>query len=294
MPMNKKSFGTVGLLLMSLPAYAADPRQFGMVADDTSRTSLRIRQQQIEAPRGPKELEIMKKNSVSLRQAQYFPLAGQLAYVAVQLPYVTVDQSFINSRRMPAEADGVGDVMLGFGMGLYRRPALDREAVKQFDRNGLSSACGIQVNIPTAEYEKYQSANITANRWMVLPECQLAWTMNQWVFEGVAGMTWYGDNADYKIGRFEQKNVYQLKSMASFSPIPEMWLAATLEYQTGGMVTRGGRTTNDQINTWLAGGAINFRLPGRNSVRLVGEWPIRTAQGTSKEREISLVLSHTW
>ncbi|QZA80574.1 transporter [Deefgea piscis] len=292
--MNKKSVGAVGLVLMSLPTYALDPRQFGMVADDTSRTSLRIRQQQIESPRGPQNFEIVDKQSVSLRQAQYFSLAGQLAYVAVQLPYVTVDQSFTNSRRPPAEADGIGDVMLGFGVGVYRRPALDREAIKQYDRNGLSSACGIQINIPTAAYEKNQSANITANRWMLLPECQLAWTMNQWVFEGVAGLSWYGDNTEYKTGRFEQKNVYHFKTMASFSPVPEMWLAATLEYQTGGMVTRGGKTANDQINNWLAGGAINFRLPRGNSVRLVGEWPVSTAQGSSKEREISLVLSHAW
>ncbi|MCB5196132.1 transporter [Deefgea salmonis] len=282
------------LALLSLPTHAADPRQFGLVADDTSRSSLRFRQQSIESPRGPREIEIVDKNSVSLRQAQYFDLAGQLAYVAVQLPYVTVDQSFTNSRRKPAEADGVGDVMLGFGVGLYRRPALDRNALKNYDRNGLSSACGLQVNIPTAAYQKNQSVNVSANRWMVLPECQLAWTMNQWVFEGLAGLSWFGDNADYKIGRFEQKNVYHFKTMASFSVIPQMWLAATLEYQTGGMVTRGGQTDHDRIDNWLAGAAMNISLPGRNSVRIVGEWPISTAQGSSKEREISLVLSHVW
>lgn len=294
MAMNKKWLGIVVGVFISLPTHAVDPRQYGLVADDTSRTSLRFRQQHIESPRGPQTFEIVDKQSVSLRQAQYFDLAGQLAYMAVQLPYVTVDQSFTNSRRAPAEADGVGDVMLGFGMGVYRRPALDRNALKNYDRNGLSSACGVQVNIPTATYQKEQSANITANRWMLLPECQLAWTMNQWVLEGVAGLSWFADNADYKIGRFEQKNVYHFKTMASFSPIPEMWLAATLEYQTGGMVTRGGRTANDKINNWLAGGAINFRLPGGNSVRLVGEWPVSTAQGASKEREISVVLSHAW
>ncbi|MBM5573568.1 transporter [Deefgea sp. CFH1-16] len=169
-------------VFISLPTHAVDPRQYGLVADDTSRTSMRFRQLHIESPRGPREIEVVKKRSVSLRQAQYFDLAGQLAYVAVQLPYVTVDQSFANSRRPQAEADGIGDVMLGFGVGVYRRPALDREAIKHYDRNGLSSACGVQVNIPTAAYEKNQSANITANRWMLFPECQLAWTMKSMGF----------------------------------------------------------------------------------------------------------------
>lgn len=87
MQMNKLNIaravlGMTGLLL-SWSASATDPRQYGVVADDTSRTSLRFRQQHIESPRGPREIEIIDRDSYSLRQAQYFGLGERLAYVAV-------------------------------------------------------------------------------------------------------------------------------------------------------------------------------------------------------------------
>ncbi|MGL4995345.1 MAG: transporter, partial [Deefgea sp.] len=260
----------------------------------TSRTSLRFRLQEKESPRGPRAIEVEEKDSFSIRHAQYFSVADRLAYMAIQVPYVTVKESFKNSSRPSAEADGVGDVMLGFGIGVYRMPALDREALKSYDRNGLSSGCAVAVAIPTASYVKNQETNITNNRWMVAPECQLGWTMDQWVFEGTAGVTWFSDNTDYKTGTFEQENTYKLKAMASYSVTPAAWVAATLEYQNGGEVTRGGRKSNDSLNNWLAGAAVNFRLPGRNSLRLVGEWPISTAKGASESKEISVVFSHVW
>lgn len=284
----------VVVLVLSLPVLAADPRQYGVVAEETSRTSLRVRQQEKESPRGPRVVEVEKKEGFSIRHAQYFSVADRLAYLAIQVPYVTVAESFKNSRRPSAEADGIGDVMLGFGISVYRMPALNREALKTYDRNGLSSGCGVQVAIPTASYVKKQAVNISNNRWMVMPECQLGWTQDQWVLEGTLGMNWFSDNTDYHAGTFEQDNIYKVKAMASYSVTPAAWIAATVEYQTGGEVTRGRRRDGDGLNNWLAGAAVNFRLPGQNSLRLVGEWPISTAKGASESKEISLVFSHTW
>ena len=284
----------VAALVLSLQALAADPRQYGLVADDTSRTSLRYRQQEKESPRGPRVVEVEEKETFSIRHAQYFSVADRLAYAAIQVPYVTVEESFKNTRRPSAEDDGVGDVMLGFGIGVYRMPALDREALKTYDRNGLSSGCALAINIPTASYVKKQSVNITNNRWMVMPECQLGWTQDQWVLEGTVGMNWFSDNTEYRTGTFEQENIYKVKAMASYSVTPAAWVAATLEYQNGGEVTRGGRKDGDSLDNWLAGAAINFRLPGQNSLRFVGEWPISTATGASESKEISVVFSHTW
>lgn len=205
-----------------------------------------------------------------------------------------VKQTFEHSRRKPAQDEGVGDVMLAFGIGLYRMPALDKLALKSYDKNGLSSGCAAQVSVPTASYEKNKSANVSAHRWMLMPECQLGWTQDQWVLEGIASMIWFSDNTDYKTGTFQQGNLYKFKAMASYSFIPEAWLGATLEYQNGGAVTRRIRADHDGLNNWVAGAALNFRLPGSNSVRVVGEWPISTAQGASEARKISLMLSHVW
>ncbi len=293
--MNQLKVGVgVAVLVLSLQVQAADPRQYGVVAEDTSRTSLRYRQQEKESPRGPRAIEVEEKNSLSIRHAQYFSVADRLAYLAIQVPYVTVEESFKNSRRPSAEADGIGDVMLGFGIGVYRMPALDREALKSYDRNGLSSGCALAVAIPTASYVKQQETNITNNRWMVAPECQLGWTMDQWLVEATAGVTWFSDNTDYKRGTFEQESIYKAKVMASYAVMPAAWVAATVEYQNGGEVTRGGRKGGDSLDNWLAGAAVNFRLPGQNSLRLVGEWPISTAKGASESKEISVVFSHVW
>lgn len=295
--MQKTQF-KLAMVLLSLSLagqlHAVDPRQYGVVADDTSRTSLRFRTQEKESQRGPRVVEVEEKTSLSIRHAQYFSIADRLAYMSVQLPYVTAQESYKNSRRPSTEADGVGDVMLGFGIGVYRIPALSQAELKTYDRNGLSSGCALAVNIPTASYNKQQSTNITNNRWMVMPECQLGWTQDQWVLEGTLGMTWFSDNTDYRTGTFEQENVYRAKAMASYSVTPAVWVAATLEYQNGGEVTRGGRRSNDSMSNWLGGAAVNFRLPGRNSLRLVGEWPMSTAKGASETKEVSVVFSHTW
>ncbi|QZA78292.1 transporter [Deefgea tanakiae] len=293
--MNQLKAGLgLAVVVLSLQLQAADPRQFGVVAEDTSRTSVRFRMQEKESPRGPRMIEVEDKTSFSIRHAQYFSVADRLAYMAIQVPYVTVEESFKNYRRPPAEADGIGDVMIGMGIGVYRMPALDAAALKNYDRNGFSSGCAMQVAIPTASYVKNQSTNITNNRWMVMPECQLGWTQNQWLLEGTLGMNWFSDNTDYYSGTFEQENIYRAKVMASYSVVRSVWVGATLEYQNGGEVTRGGRKANDSLNNWLAGAAMNFRLPGQNSLRFVGEWPISTAKGASESKEISVVFSHVW
>ena len=289
-----KHLATLGLIGLSCNVLAADPRQFGVQADDTSRTSVRYRQQHIESPRGPREIEILNKTSYSVRHAQYFAVDGRLAYLSAQLPYVNVTQDFENSRRPSSDDEGVGDVMLGFGIGVYRVPALSQQELRTYDRNGLSSGCTVQVAVPTAPYKVKQSVHVTNNRWMVIPECQLGWTMDKWVLEGAARMNWFSDNDDYKYGTFKQTNAYSIKAMASYSFLPQAWLAATLEYENGGAVTRGTRSDGDGMNNWSAGAAVNFRLPGRNSIRIIGEWPISTAAGSNETKEISLVLSHTW
>ncbi|QLG86995.1 transporter [Chitinibacter bivalviorum] len=282
------------LVQIGMQAQATDPRSYVVEADDTSRTSLRFKVQEADTPRGPKEVENTTKHTYTLRHAQYFDLAGHMATAAIQIPYAVIDQDFSNSRRKGDDQSGMGDPMIGLAVGTYRTPAISREELKTYDADGLSSGCQVYASLPLGSYQAFRSSNPGQNRWIVIPECQLGWTQGNLLLEALANLNWFSDNDEYRGTTFSQANQYNFKFMASYGSLRSSYFAGTLEYKTGGETSRGGRADHNGLNNWVAGAMFYVKLPGNNSLKLIGELPVKTAVNTTKASEISLVLSHVW
>ncbi|WP_373974807.1 transporter [Chitinibacter sp. SCUT-21] len=281
-------------LLLSASAAATDPRSYTVNADDVARTSVRYRVQETEAPRGPKEIEHRTRQSYSIRHVQYFGLAGQLAYAGLSVPYHRIEQDFSNSRRKGDDQDGLGDPMLAFGMGLYRTPALSREALRSYNDDGLSSGCQLHISVPLGSYQEMRASNPGANRWMVIPECQLGWNQGNWLFEGLASVNWFSDNDEYRGTTFSQENQYNLKLIGSYGSQRSMYGGLTLEYHNGGETIRAGRADDNKLDNWVGGAMVYFKIDGLTNVKLIGEVPLKTAKGAPETSEFSVVLSHNW
>ena len=275
-------------------SFADDPRTYELNASDVARTSLRYRVVESEAPRGPREIEEQTVQTYSLRHVQYFALADQLAYAGIQVPYRQIEQDFRNSRRRGDDQSGLGDPMLSFGMGVYRMPALSWEELKRYNRDGFSSGCQLLVSLPLGSYDSRRGSNPGSNRWMVIPECQLGYTQGRWLVEGFASMNWFSDNDDYRGGTFSQDPLYNFKLSTSYGSMRDYWLAVSAEYHHGGATTRLGRADNNGENDWDGEVALYYNFGGGNSMKLFAEWPLSNSAGTSKSRNFSVVMSHTW
>lgn len=284
----------VGLLGCMSAAHATDPRSYTVNADDVARTSIRYRAQEQQSPRGPTEIEHQTRQTYSIRHVQYFPLAGQLAYVGASLPYTRIEQDFSHSRRRGDDQDGLGDPMLAAGIGVYRMPALSREALRRYDDDGLSSGCQLHVSVPLGAYDAKRTSNSGSNRWMVIPECQIGFNQGHWLLEGLASLTWFSDNNDYRGATLSQANQYQFKMITTFGSHRSMYGGLTLEYKTGGETTRAGRADGNALDNWVGGAMVYFKLTPSSNIKLIGELPLKTVAKATETREFSLVLSHTW
>ncbi|QLI82385.1 transporter [Chitinibacter fontanus] len=289
-----RSLVLLGLLGQIALAHATDPRSFTVNAEDARRTSLRFRVQENETPRSPREIEYQTRQSYTVRHVQYFPLAGQLAYAGLNLPYHRIEQDFKNSRRRGDDQTGMGDPMLAFGLGLYRMPALSREALRSYDDDGFSSGCQFHISVPLGSYQGMRASNPGGNRWMLIPECQIGWNHGDWLLEGLASFNWFSTNHDYRGTSFSQDTQYNFKLITTYGSQRTMYGGLTLEYRTGGATSRAGRSDDNALNNWIGGAMFYFKLAPEVNLKLIGELPLKTEAGSTKSSELSAVITYNW
>jgi len=127
-----------------------------------------------------------------LRYLRTFGLLGRAAKFSAMVPFTSGewDGQFENQ---PAnrEANGFGDIRLTLDWSLYGAPAMNRTEMQSYQPQTIVGA-SVRVIAPTGDYDSDELINLGANRWSVRGQIGLSRELEQWTFEGLTGIWFYG------------------------------------------------------------------------------------------------------
>jgi len=203
-----------------------------------------------------------------LRYLRTFGLLGRAAKFSAMVPFTSGewDGQFENQ---PAnrEANGFGDIRLTLDWSLYGAPAMNRTEMQSYQPQTIVGA-SVRVIAPTGDYDSDELINLGANRWSVRGQIGLSRELEQWTFEGLTGIWFYGKN-DNLVGREqEQENMYVVKVHAIYSFRPGLWLGAGVGYGNGGRTTVDGVPRDNRQENWRFGATLAYPINKQHGVSL--------------------------
>jgi hypothetical protein len=217
-------------------------------------------------------------HSVALRYVRTLGLFGKGTKVNASLPLTFADWSgTVASEFRTRSIDGFGDITLGIDMNLVGGPALSRSEFASH-RSDTIVGVGLQVRIPSGQYDPERLLNLGTNRWTFVPQVGVSHVMGAWTVEAAARAWLFTVNDDFFGGnRLEQRPLVSVQLHGVYTVRPGLWLAAGI----GG--ANGGRSVVNDI--------AGDTLQQNSRVGFVFAYPLTRSQGLRLALTTSLTTS---
>jgi hypothetical protein len=220
-------------------------------------------------PSAPIDESSARINTTGLAFTRAFSLAGRSANAGVMVPIVGghVEGLYLGQ---PAEVGrfGQGDPRLRLGMNVYGAPAMKPQAFAGYRQRNIIGV-GLTVAPPLGQYDATKLINLGTNRWAFKPEVGYSRTSGQWVLEAMAGVWLFTDNTNFVGGRTrEQDPIVATQAHVTYKFKRTMWLAADVNYFTGGRTTIGGKESLDLQKNSRVGATFSTAVSRRQAIRV--------------------------
>ena len=219
-------------------------------------------------PSAPIDEASARINTTALAFTRAFNLAGRSANASVMVPVIG---GHLEGRYLgePAEADrfGLGDPRFRLGVNLYGAPSMTPKEFASYNRRTI---VGVSVTVapPLGQYDNTKLINLGANRWSIKPELGLSRLYGKWLVEAMAGVWLFTDNDDFLGGRTrEQAPIVATQAHLTYRFTRGMWLAADVNYFTGGQTTLAGTRNLDLQRNSRIGATFSKALDRRQAIR---------------------------
>lgn len=262
----KKAILGVSLSLMAISASAYDARSYMLLPTDYSLADVQI--SNIETTKKINSSVTAKSdlNMIYARYLDYFDVGGNLGAAYILLPYANNngDIKMGNNLLKNEKMNGLGDIRLFFGLGVYNMPALSKEQFKSYNKNGVKAACSVMLTLPTGAYDKSNLFNIGSNQTSIKPECNINYTQDKFVAEFSTGLTAYSDNKEYtNTSSLSKNNLYHSEIHLSYNLTQKFWAGLDLFYAHGGKTYLNNTPGKDQQQNLSAGLIMSYNVsPG--------------------------------
>jgi hypothetical protein len=240
-----------------------------------------------------KDPQLETSNGV-LAYARVLDFWGSSGTVSAIVPYTWLSgQAELNGQTMPREVDGFADARFRLSVNLYGAPALTLKEFANF-RQDLIIGAGLQMSVPTGQYDSSKLVNIGTNRWSFTPEVGVSKAIGPWTLEFAAGATLYTDNDNYFGGHTRsQKTLYSMYAHAIYNFRSGIWASFDATYLNGGRTTVGGTRNTDLQQNWRLGGTLTFPVDARNSVKLYASSGVSSRTGNDYDL-VGIAWQYRW
>ncbi len=200
--------------------------------------------------------------------ARAFSLGGRSASVSATLPVVGghLEGQYLGEH---TEVDrlGLGDPRLRIAMNLFGAPAMTPSEFGSY-RQQLIVGVSFTAAPPLGQYDSAKLINLGTNRWSFKPEVGLSRTYGQWVVELMVGAWLFTDNTHFAGARTRQQDPIVLTQVhITHRFTPSTWLAADVNYFTGGRTTISGKQNVDFQRNSRIGATFSKGLNRRQAIR---------------------------
>jgi hypothetical protein len=223
----------------------------------------------------------LQTHTTVLAYARSLDLWGRSGKFDVVIPYSWLSGN-AQYAGQPVEraVSGFGGPRLRLSMNFIGAPALSMKAFAGYQQDLIVGA-GLQVGLPTGQYDADKLINIGSNRWFVKPELGVSKAWGPWTLELSTAATIFGDNEDFLGGqRREQDPIYSLQGHLVYSFRSGIWAALTGTYFTGGRTTTDGVEGNDLQKTSRVAATLALPVTRRHSIKLYASTGLSLRTGT--------------
>jgi hypothetical protein len=209
-----------------------------------------------------------------------FGLFGRSASITVSVPYAFLSGSASFAGELIADSrSGAVDSRARLAVNLIGGPAMTPQEFASF-RRGRSLGVSVTVQAPTGQYDPTRLVNFGSNRWAFKPEIGYASFRGRWVFEAALGVWLFTDNPDFfGGGTRSQDPIGNLQGHVTYNFQNGIWLAASVNYFTGGRTSIDGVDANDLQRNSRIGLALSVPLGGPHSMKFAANSGAYTSAG---------------
>ena len=201
---------------------------------------------------------------LSLGSATYlrsFSVAGKSARIEVLLPFADAEWQGIGfGERRQRSVSGRGDMRIRFTYNLLGAPSLASQEFAGYRQKTIVGV-GLQVIVPSGQYDSDKLLNLGSNRWVLRPQIGLSHVWGQWGLEMTATGWYFEDNDNYFGGQtLEQDPLYALQAHLYYFFRPGLWLAINFGYADGGSTVVNSQPLSTLQTNTRSGLALSIPL----------------------------------
>lgn len=276
---------------ISAPAHAQDDgaRIYMMVPDKTTIASIRVHRLYSNLavdPGSVAEGNDLDTTLVVFQFVQTLKIANGQSFAFLVVPASRIK----TAANVPGAKDsisGLGDVQLGFVLGLHGTPALSPSEYAAH-RPGLAINLLAKIFFPTGKYSDDQSINIGANRWALRVGVPIVYAIGErmadphlMTVELMPTVTLFGSNNDpLNANRTKQKALFIFEGHLTRGFGPRFWGSLDLLWRRGGEVEIDGSDAGNSQRALSLGATGTLAVGRKGSLRLsAGKVVSRNAHG---------------
>jgi hypothetical protein len=279
------------LLTLSTSARAQDDgaRLYMMVPDKTTIASLRFHHLHSNLgvdPGAVAEGNDLNTTLVVFQFVQALKIAGGQSFIFLVVPASRIETN-ASAPGSPDSISGLGDVQLGFVLGVHGTPALAAADYAAYPPGLAVNLLG-KIFFPTGKYSSARSINIGANRWALRLGAPVVYAIGKRMadpklttIELMPTMTFFGENdAPLNADRTQQKPLFIFEGHVTRGFTPKFWASLDLLWRRGGEVKADGAGADNSQRALSLGATATHALGRIGSFRLsAGKVVSRNAHG---------------
>lgn len=209
-----------------------------------------------------------------------FGLWDKASKFDVLLPHACVSGSATYAGEIVTrDVCGYADSRFRLSLNFRGAPALTPREFATFKQD-LVVGASVQVAAPTGQYDDDRIVNIGTNRWSVKPEIGFSKTLQHFIWEMAAAVTFYADNDEFVRGKKEQEPIYSLQAHVVHVFKAGAWLAGDVTHYQGGRSTVAGEASDDLQKNERFGVTFGLPLTRYQTLRLHTSTGVSTRTGT--------------
>jgi hypothetical protein len=274
-----KRLWIAGAIACSSPAWAQDDgaRLYMMVPDGTTIASMRFHF--LNSDVSTDEATVSEGNNLHTTlvvfqfvQALRFGRDQSFIFLVVPASHISTNA---NPSGTPDSIDGLGDVQLGFVLGVHGTPALAPAEYAEH-RPGLAVNLLGKIFFPTGSYSAHRSVNVGANRWALRLGVPIVYAIGKrmadpqlMTVELMPTITLFGTNHDpFGAKRSWQKPLFIFEGHVTRGFTRNFWASFDLLWRRGGELQVDGIDANNSQRALSLGVTGTFALSQSASFRL--------------------------
>lgn len=242
----------------------------------------------------------LRLHSAALHYIHSFEVLHKSARIELNQAYVNAHwDGLVEGIPDTLHREGLSDTRIRLAVNLIGAPPLKgqdyRDYRRQVAENETIVGAGLQLQLPTGQYENDTLLNIGTNRFTIRPQLGIIQKLGNWSLEASTAAWLYTDNKRFRQGStLSNAPYYTVQGHLLYKIHPRLWSSLSLGYGTGMESKVDGISQNDRKQRITWGATVGYALRKDLALKLAYfGYDARSNTGSNAEN-LALITTYLW